>query len=109
MLWIVPLLAAFAMARRGDRRGPLSMLLLLACTWAQLFVAYDTSRMFTLGFLVMLLALRDLFTRDDLGLRRWLPWLLLLQLLVPQIRTAKQRVWVMDATWRDWLTQALGG
>ena len=65
VLWVVPVAVGISMGRRGDRAGLLSMLLLLACTWAQLFVAYDTSRMFTLGFAVMLLALDDAFARGE--------------------------------------------
>ncbi|MGH0030133.1 MAG: hypothetical protein ACQGVC_10110 [Myxococcota bacterium] len=108
VLWAVPLGAALAMARRGDRAGLAGLVLVVACTWAQLFVAYDTSRMFTLAFPVMLLALSDIHARDDLGLRRWLPALLVLQAIVPMVRTAQQRVWTMESPWRDALLGALG-
>lgn len=109
LLWIVPAVVCAQMLRRGDRAALTGIALVLLCTWAQLFVAYDTSRMWTLGFPAMLLALDDAFRRGDARVRRWLPWLLLAQLVVPQIRTAQQRVWVMDSTWRDALLQWLSG
>lgn len=107
VLWPIPAAATVARWRRGDRRGAASIPVLLLCTWSQLFVAYDTSRMFTLGFMAMLVALEDAFADDRIRLRDWAPWLLLFQALAPQLRTAQQRVWVMDSLWSDLLRQAL--
>lgn len=106
--WLIPAAAGAAMWRRGDRRGTASLLVLLACTWAQLFFAYDTSRMFTLGFLVMLLALDDAFAHDELRFRDWAPWVVLFSAVAPHLRTAQQRVWVMDSLLADLLKGASG-
>ena len=95
--WLIPLAAGVAMLRRGDRAGVASLLLLLACTWSQLLFAYDTSRLFTLGFLVMVLALDDLLAHDALRVRRWAPWVIAASAVLPHVRTAQQRVWVMDS------------
>ncbi|MEM7495366.1 MAG: hypothetical protein AAF471_04355, partial [Myxococcota bacterium] len=101
ILWVAPLLAIVAKARRGDLVGIASMGLVVAASFAQLAIAYDTSRLLTLGFPVMWLALDELFGRDAFAFRRWAPWLLAIHFFLPHVRTAQQRVWTMDAPWRD--------
>jgi hypothetical protein len=103
VLWAIPFAAVLAKWRRGDRAGLASMALVLVCAGSQLFFAYDTSRLLTLGFPVMWLALEELSRQPAFGFRRWVPWLLVVQFLLPQLRSARGRVWMMDAPWRDWL------
>ena len=59
-LWAIPLAAACSMWRRGDRRGVASLLVLALATGSQLIVAYDTSRLLTLGFVGMVVAFEEL-------------------------------------------------
>jgi hypothetical protein len=96
-LWAIPGAAIFSMWRRGDRLGVASLLVLGVVTGSQLVFAYDTSRLLTLGFVGMIVAFEDLCEHDALRFRDWLPWLLLLQWVTPHVRTAQQRVWVMDS------------
>ena len=64
------------------------MVLMLICSYAQLFVAGDTSRMFTLGFMIMIIALCRLLETNDFRFREWAFWAVLFNLMVPQIYTA---------------------
>ncbi|MBW2269071.1 MAG: hypothetical protein JRH16_10860 [Deltaproteobacteria bacterium] len=109
VLWLIPAAAAAAMWRRGERVGPLSMALLLLVTWSQLLVAYDSSRLFTLGFLLMVVALDDCFQHDDGRFRPWALWLIGLQILAPQLRTAQKLVWVMETPLGQLATKWLSG
>jgi hypothetical protein len=96
-LWAIPLAAAVSLARRGDRRGLVSLIVLAVVTWSQLVFAYDTSRLLTLGFVGMVVAFEELCEHDALRFRDWVPWLLLVQWVTPHVRTAQQRVWTMES------------
>jgi hypothetical protein len=97
--WAIPVAGAVSMWRRGERRGPLGLVLLGLVTWSQLLLATDTSRLFTLSFLAMLIALDELFRHGQLGFRSWGPWLVLLQALSPHFQVAGKHVWLMDSLW----------
>ncbi len=97
VLWIVPLAAGLAAWRRGDRRLVWSMILLLVCVSAQLFFAYDTSRMLTMGFMVLILSLGYLFTMNVFDFRRWVGWLFLFHLLIPNITVAGAKIDMMHS------------
>jgi hypothetical protein len=107
-LWLVPLAAAGA-AIRSHRWGLLaSWAVLLASVWAQLLFAYDTSRTFTLAFLLVVSALEELYRTNDFGFRRWLPALFLANLAIPQFFAVKQSVWMArspSARCFRWLTR----
>lgn len=108
VLWAIPAAALWSMWRRGDRRAVASLVVLGVVTWAQLGFAYDTSRLLTLGFVGMIVALEDLSERDPVRFRDWVPWLLVLQFVSPHLRTAQQRVWTMESlpAWllREWFS-----
>ena len=110
LLWVFPVAAGVAAWRAGERHLVWSMLLLTACAWAQMAIAFDSSRMLTLAFPVMVLALEYLLRPvageaagagpapavlgpgaeppPETGVRRWAHWILLANLFVPQLFTA---------------------
>ena len=71
------------------------MLLLQSCVAAQMVVAYDSSRMMTLGFIVMIPALKHLFEHNPFEFRRWAGWVVLANLVLPQVQTWKDRIEIM--------------
>ncbi len=93
--WLIPFVAGYSLWKSGQRHEIYSMIILMVCTGAQLIVAFDSSRMLTMGFLVMFIALKHLFSTDALYFRKWVGWLILLNFLVPQLYTAKVYIDVM--------------
>jgi hypothetical protein len=89
ILWLLPILAAASMWSRGERTSVLGLALLLVLAWTQMLFAWDTSRMLTLGFMVMLVSLEHLFATGAYRFREWVPWLLVLNLLVPQLAVTR--------------------
>jgi hypothetical protein len=88
VLWVFPLLAVVSWWKERNYTPIVSLLLLIVCAGMQLFVARDTSRLFTLGFMVMPLALEHLFQTDFASFRRWAFWAVLFNLIVPQVYVA---------------------
>ncbi|MBN1212501.1 MAG: hypothetical protein JXA92_07975 [candidate division Zixibacteria bacterium] len=88
ILWVFPLLTIVSRWRERNYRQIISFLLLIVCAGVQLLVARDTSRMFTLGFMVGPLALEHLFQTDFRNFRNWAFWAVLFNLVVPQVYVA---------------------
>ncbi|UCG62926.1 MAG: hypothetical protein JSV52_06490 [Candidatus Zixiibacteriota bacterium] len=88
VLWVFPCVAALSWWRNRKYASLANVLILLLCAWAQLFLAIDTSRMFTLGFMVMIVAVDDLLKTDFMHFRRWAFWAVLFNLMIPQVYTA---------------------
>lgn len=107
-LWIVPLAGALSAWLRGNHRLVMSMALLSACAFAQLFFAYDTSRLAAMTFPVMLLGLQQLFETGDFGFRRWIGPLVVLNLLIPNVAVAGKVVDVMQSLLGYLLAHAMG-
>jgi hypothetical protein len=97
LFWIIPMLAVIDMWRNDKRAEAASMALVFAGVAAQLIVAFDSSRMFTLAFPVMVIALQHMLTTDAFEFRRWFAPLILLNLLVPQLYTAAHIVTIMHS------------
>ena len=97
LFWAIPLLAGLAMWQAGERRQVISMLLLLGCVFSQLIIAYDSSRMLTLAFPVVLMGLTYLFATNAYDFRRWAGFLLLGNFLVPQLYTAASTIETMHS------------
>lgn len=95
VLWVFPVMAAVSLWRREERAEVFSMGLLLACSLSQLVVAFDSSRMLTLGFMVMVIALRHLFLVNPYRFREIVGWVFLANLAVPQLYTARNIIEVM--------------
>jgi hypothetical protein len=88
LLWIFPI-AAFLMYRRTHNRIELvSAGLLVLCAAAQLSIAYDSSRMLTMAFMITMIALVNLMRDNHRWIVKWAFPLLLWNLLVPQLYTA---------------------
>lgn len=95
LFWIVPLLAVIGLWRARERRQVVSMLLLIGCVFSQLIIAYDSSRMLTLAFPVVLIGLTYLLRTNAYDFRRWAGFLLLANFLVPQLYTAASTIETM--------------
>ena len=95
LCWCVPILAGWDLWRRGKRSEVYSMMILTICVLAQLLVAVDSSRMMTLVFPVVLMGLLHLFQTNAFSFRSWVGYLLVGNLLVPQLYTAASFVEVM--------------
>jgi hypothetical protein len=91
-LWLIPLAAVLSWWQERDYRSIFSVLLLLFCTWAQMLIAFDSSRMLTLGFMVMIVSLARLFSTDAFHFRRWAIGLLLINLFIPQTYVAAHTI-----------------
>ena len=92
LLWCLPVAAAAALVKAGNRRSLIGFGLLIVGSWLQLFVAFDTSRLFTLGFMIMILSLEHLLRTDEYRFRRWAFAAVLVNLLIPQVYTAADKV-----------------
>jgi hypothetical protein len=108
LLWVIPLVAAVGLWRDGERREVYSMAILLAGTSAQLILAFDSSRMLTLCFPVVLIGLVYLFRTNAFSFRGWAVPLLLGNLLVPQLYTAGHTVEIMSSVPGNLLLMILG-
>jgi hypothetical protein len=91
LLWSIPC-AAVAAAWRREPRTAWSIVLPVLCAALQFLVAYDSSRLFTLAFMSMVISLVYAFREDPVGFRRWAVPLFLVNLMVPQAFTAAKRV-----------------
>ena len=105
LLWVFPVLAVGSLWRQRQRSEAVSMVLIVACTFSQLLIVVDTTRMLTLGFMVMIVALTHLFESNPHDVRRWLGWVVLGNLVVPQLNAANNVVEV----WPSLLTRTLAG
>ena len=97
ILWVIPALALHSMWRKKLRSGIASLLILAICTGAQLMIAFDSSRMWCMAFPVMIISLEYLYRSNEYQLRHWIGWLLVGNLLVPQLYTAFSMVEVMHS------------
>ena len=97
--WAIPAVGAAAMWQRGDRVGPLGLALQLACVREQHGIAIDATRLFALGFPVMIVALEELFRSGAYRFREWGPWLVLLQALAPPTHAAANHFFALDSLW----------
>jgi len=96
--WIFPVVAMIALWRMRRRDEVFSVVLLICCTAAQLVIAYDSSRMLTLCFMAMIISLERLFAENPFRFREWAGYVVLINLLVPQLFTAKKIVETMHST-----------
>lgn len=97
-LWIFPVAAAIAMWKDRQKSQVIGMVLLMLCAASQLFLAYDTTRMLTLGFMVLIISLEYLFRTNAYGFRQWAPWVFLFNFFVPQLFTAATIIEIMHST-----------
>jgi hypothetical protein len=87
-LWIFPAAAALSFWKDRQFSELAGMALLVVCSYAQLLMAGDTSRMFTLGFMIMIIALCHLLETNRFRFRDWAFWAVAFNLMIPQVYTA---------------------
>lgn len=88
LYWVFPILAATRLALRGSKADAALLLLPIPCALAQLFVAYDVTRLTTLSFMSMLLGAEYLIRTNGFGARRWVLPLSLVNFFIPQVNVA---------------------
>lgn len=96
--WLIPLYVAWMMWRDRQWGGLWALALILVPICSQLLIAYDSSRMLTLGFPMMLIALEYLHRIDRTRFRGWVIPLLGFNFLIPQLYTALNIVEIMRST-----------
>lgn len=109
LLWIVPVMAWYGLRKEGRKREALMLILPMVLASFQLIIAWDTTRMFTLGFMTIILALDYLFKSDRVNIRKWLPGLIILTLFIPQLYTASNIAVIMPSTPVNLLRMLIGG
>ena len=88
LYWLVPVLAAARLAARGARADAALLLLPIPCALAQLFIAYDVTRMATLAFMSVLLGTEYLLRTDGFRARWWILPLSVANFFIPQLNVA---------------------
>jgi hypothetical protein len=88
LYWVFPILAAGRLASRGLRTEAALLLLPIPCALAQLFVAYDVTRLTTLAFMSVLLGTEYLLRTNGYAARRWALPLSLVNFFIPQVNVA---------------------
>lgn len=98
VLWIIPLTAYYYLWKDGRKKEVMFIALPVILASFQLIIAWDTTRMFTLGFMTMVLSLEYLFKTNQFEFRKWVPALVAFNFLVPQISTAGETIELMRST-----------
>ena len=106
-LWIFPLLAVADQIRERQWTPVVSFALLIGGSYAQLFIAGDTSRMMTMAFMCLPLSLLYLFEGNKFRVRSWAGWVFLANLAIPTVYTAFTEIEIWQPQWRTWLIQLL--
>lgn len=75
-----------------------SIVFLIFLCWLQMFIARDSSRMLTLAFPAMIIALSHLRESNYLSFKSWGWYLLFFNLLIPQVYTYREVVNIMHST-----------
>ncbi|MCX6827188.1 MAG: hypothetical protein NTV06_07990, partial [candidate division Zixibacteria bacterium] len=96
-LWIFPIAAVISLWKMKKWDQIISIGLITAGSFAQLLFAYDSSRMLTLGFMVIIISLLHLFRENPFQFRRWIGAIFLFNLMVPQLYTAAKITDIMHS------------
>lgn len=92
LLWAIPVVW-LASQWRGDRKTfAKEPIILLVCSGLQLLIAWDSSRLWTMSFMVVLIALQQMFQSPDKSYRSWIFILLVLNFIAPAYYTAEHTV-----------------
>jgi len=98
LFWIIPLMALYSFWIEKNFRTIFSMALLIVCVWSQQLIAYDSSRLMTMVFPIMIIALLEILKDNTFGFRSWAVLILIFNFLVPQLYTAAQIIEQMQST-----------
>lgn len=110
--WLIPIAVAILLWKERRKFDIIVLILPVVLASIQLIIAIDSTRMFTLGFMTMILAIEYLLRENKLELLQWLPALILVNLFVPQLYTASNvienvrstpmhllRMWLENKPW----------
>lgn len=87
-MWILVFAAVFSFWNKRMIRPLIEICLILFFVWTQMFIAWDSSRMLTLAFPVMLISLLHLFKTNPYNFRNWGYLVFFFSLIIPQMYTA---------------------
>ena len=87
-MWIFVFAAVLSFWNKRMIRPMIEICLILFFVWTQMFIAWDSSRMLTLAFPVMLISLLHLFKTNPYNFRNWGYLVLFFNLIIPQMYTA---------------------
>lgn len=92
LLWAIPVVWVVSQWRIDRTLRLREPLILLVCCGLQLFIAWDSSRLWTMSFMVVLVALSQMFQSPDKSYRSWIFVLLALNFIAPAYYTAEHTV-----------------
>ena len=98
ILWVIPIAGCYLAWKEGQKWQSVLMAMPVVLAAAQLVIAIDTTRMFTLGFMSMILALEYFYSSNEDRLRKYLPALFAMNFIVPQMYTAGFKIQLMPST-----------
>ena len=87
-MWIFVFAAVLSFWNKRMIRPMIEICLILFFAWTQMFIAWDSSRMLTLAFPVMLISLLHLFKNNPYNFRNWGYLVLFFNLIIPQMYTS---------------------
>lgn len=87
-MWIFVFAAVLSFWNKRMIRPLIEICLILFFVWTQMFIAWDSSRMLTLVFPVMLISLLHLFKTNPYNFRNWGYLVFFFSLIIPQMYTA---------------------
>ncbi len=96
--WFFVFAGAIYLWTKRNLRQLSSILLLIFLCWLQMFIARDSSRMLTLSFPVMFMALAHLRESNFMNFKSWAWYLLIFNLFVPQLYTYREVINLMHST-----------
>lgn len=86
--WIFVIVAVLSFWNKRMIRPLIEICLILFFVWTQMFIAWDSSRMLTLSYPVMLISLLHLFKTNPYNFRSWGYLAFFFSLIIPQMYTA---------------------
>ncbi len=92
LLWALPVVWVVSQWRADQTLRLKEPIILVVCSGLQLFIAWDSSRLWTMSFMVVLVALQQMFQSPDKSYRSWIFVLLLLNFIAPSYFTAEHIV-----------------
>jgi len=96
--WFIVFAASIHLWNKRNFKQLFSILFLIILCWLQMFIARDSSRMLTLAFPVMIIALVHLRESNFANFKSWGWYLLIFNLLVPQLYTYREVINMMYST-----------
>lgn len=99
--WIIVLLAVWSYLKQKQMRNIVSIAILICCVWAQMVIAWDSSRLMTMVFPIMVISLLQVLKDNPFDFRKWAVPLLVFNLFVPKMYTAAQIIEFMNSSFTN--------